>query len=78
MMMKLYVQQSIQIQMIKIGGMSNSSVLQIGTSGQILPSSYLYNTGGFVQPAPEPVKNGLTADLGTGETLVPLASPSPS
>jgi spore germination protein PB len=77
-MMKLYVQQSIHIQMIKIGGMSNSSVLQIGTSGQILPASYLYNTGGFEQPAPEPVKNGKPAEMGTGEVLVPLASPSPS
>ncbi|WP_456271853.1 spore germination protein GerPB [Bacillus sp. AK031] len=76
--MKLYVQQSIHIQMIKIGGMSNSSVFQIGTSGQILPASYLYNTGGFVKPAPEPVKNGATAELGSGEVLVPLASPSPS
>lgn len=72
--MKLYVQQSIHIQMIKIGGMSNSSVFQIGTSGQILPASYLYNTGGFVEPAPEPVKNGPpeTAD----EVVVPLSAPS--
>ncbi|WP_421385403.1 spore germination protein GerPB [Bacillus salacetis] len=78
--MKLYVQQSIHIQMIKIGGMSNSSVFQIGTSGQILPNSYLYNTGGFLEPAPQPVKNGKPPTLSAGaeDIVVPLASPSPS
>lgn len=50
--MKLYVQQTIQIQTIKIGGITNSSVFQIGTSGIIKPASYLYNTGGFTKPAP--------------------------
>lgn len=50
--MKIYVQQTIQIRMIKIGGISNSSVFQIGTSGIIKPASYLYNTGGFSKPAP--------------------------
>lgn len=50
--MKLYVQQTIQIHSIKIGGLSNSSVFQIGTSGIIRPASYLYNTGGFLKPAP--------------------------
>ncbi|GIN89942.1 putative spore germination protein GerPB [Siminovitchia terrae] len=46
------VQQTIHIQMIKIGGITNSSVLQIGTSGVITPSSHLYNTGGYTAPAP--------------------------
>ncbi|WP_018662415.1 spore germination protein GerPB [Heyndrickxia acidiproducens] len=50
--MNIYVQQSIQIRMIKIGGISNSSVFQIGTSGIIKPASYLYNTGNFTEPAP--------------------------
>ncbi|GER65763.1 hypothetical protein BpJC7_21680 [Weizmannia acidilactici] len=50
--MNIYVQQSINIRMIKIGGITNSSVLQIGTSGIIKPASYLYNTGNFSAPAP--------------------------
>ncbi|MEH7114207.1 spore germination protein GerPB [Neobacillus niacini] len=37
---------------IKINGITNSSVLQIGSAGIIKPASYLYNTGGFTQPAP--------------------------
>ncbi|QED47187.1 spore germination protein GerPB [Cytobacillus dafuensis] len=50
--MNFYIQQSIQINFIKIGGISNSSVFQIGSAGMIIPSSHLYNTGGFTQPAP--------------------------
>lgn len=50
--MKLNVQQTIWIQSIKIGVMTNSSVLQIGTSGMITPFSHLYNTGKFNAPAP--------------------------
>ena len=50
--MKIYLQQTIQIRMIKIGGISNSSVFQIGSAGIIKPASYLYNTGGFIRPAP--------------------------
>ena len=50
--MIINVQQSIHIQMIKIGGLTNSSVFQIGTSGIITPFSQLYNTGGYTGPAP--------------------------
>lgn len=50
--MNFYIQQSIQINFIKIGGITNSSVLQIGSAGIIKPAAYLYNTGGFTQPAP--------------------------
>ncbi|MFD2681287.1 spore germination protein GerPB [Bacillus seohaeanensis] len=74
--MKIYVQQTIQIHSIKIEGMSNSSVFQIGTSGQIQPVSNLYNTGGYTEPAPEPEKNGETAPVDGGEVLVPLSSPT--
>lgn len=49
--MNIQVQQTIHIQMIKIGALSNSSVLQIGTAGIITPSSHLYNTGGFKEAA---------------------------
>jgi spore germination protein PB len=51
--MNFYIQQSIQINFIKISSITNSSVLQIGSAGIIKPASYLYNTGGFTQPAPE-------------------------
>lgn len=50
--MIINVQQSINIRMIKIEGITNSSVFQIGTSGMITPASHLYNTGGFKEPAP--------------------------
>jgi spore germination protein PB len=50
--MNFYIQQSIQIHFIKIGGITNSSVLQIGSAGIIKPAAYLYNTGGFTHPAP--------------------------
>ena len=46
------VQQHIEIRMIKIGAVTNSSVLQIGTAGLITPVSNLANTGGFTKPAP--------------------------
>ena len=72
--MNYYVQQSIQIQYIRIGGMSNSSVFQIGTCGQITPNSYLYNTGGYTEPAPKAEKNGNGSS--TAAPLVPLQSPT--
>jgi spore germination protein PB len=54
--MNIYIQQSIHIQSIRIGGISNSSVFQIGSSGIIKPASYLSNTGGFTSPAPQAKK----------------------
>ncbi|WP_043933109.1 spore germination protein GerPB [Bacillus sp. EB01] len=54
--MNIYIQQSIHIQSIRIGGISNSSVFQIGSSGIIKPASYLSNTGGFTGPAPKAQK----------------------
>ncbi|MGG1396374.1 spore germination protein GerPB [Bacillus salipaludis] len=56
--MNFYIQQSIQINFIKIGGITNSSVLQIGSAGIIKPAAYLYNTGGFTGPAPQALKPG--------------------
>jgi spore germination protein PB len=53
-----YIQQSININFIKIGSISNSSVLQIGSAGIIKPASHLFNTGGFTKPAPEADKPG--------------------
>lgn len=51
--MNLIVHQSIVIHQLKIGGITNSSVLQIGCAGQIRSLSNLYNTGGFTGPAPQ-------------------------
>jgi len=68
--MIINVQQTINIQMIKIGGITNSSVLQIGTAGIITPSSHLYNTGGFTGPAPSATAGGLLAEQEV--SLVPL------
>ena len=50
--MNIYVQQSISIQFLKVGSISNSSVLQIGSAGIIKSDSHFYNTGGFTRPAP--------------------------
>lgn len=52
--MNFYIQQSIYINFLRVGGISNSSVLQIGSSGIIKQASHLYNTGGFTEPAPQP------------------------
>lgn len=68
--MNFYIQQSIQINFIKIGGITNSSVLQIGSAGIIKPTAHLYNTGGFTQPAPK-IMNTPTGSL-LGTPAVPL------
>ena len=47
-----FIHQNITIHQIKIGGVSNSSIFQIGSAGVIKSLSNLYNTGGFVEPAP--------------------------
>ncbi|MBA2874853.1 spore germination protein GerPB [Thermaerobacillus caldiproteolyticus] len=51
--MNFYINQSIWIYQFKIGSVTNSSVLQIGSAGSIQALSTLSNTGGFAQPAPE-------------------------
>lgn len=65
------IHQTIMIQHLKVDSVSNSSVLQIGTAGSIRSLSNLYNTGGFVEAAPQ---------LGESQTnpvsLVPLPPPS--
>lgn len=81
-LMNFYIQQSININLLKIDGITNSSVLQIGSAGMIKPVSYLYNTGGFTAPAPEAVHpSEITTGMGAlpgGDTLeapaVPLTS----
>ncbi len=68
--MNFYIQQSIQINYIKIGSITNSSVLQIGSAGIIKPSAHLYNTGGFTQPAPS-AQSATTSSLES--VAVPLS-----
>ncbi|MBD8067592.1 spore germination protein GerPB [Bacillus sp. PS06] len=51
--MNFYINQNISIHFFKIGSVSNSSVLQIGSAGMIKSLSNNYNTGGFLESAPE-------------------------
>ncbi|MGG3938098.1 spore germination protein GerPB [Anoxybacillus kestanbolensis] len=67
--MNFYIQQTISIHQLKIGSLTNSSVLQIGTTGKVQPLATLSNTGQFAQPAPESKMNI------QGGLLVPLQSP---
>lgn len=69
--MNFYISQTININTLKVGGVTNSSVLQIGSAGMIKALSNLYNTGGFVEPALEGVEPIPSLPL------VPLASPAP-
>jgi spore germination protein PB len=64
--MNFYIQQSININLIKIGSITNSSVLQIGSTGVIKPAAHLFNTGGFMKPAPEAEKVGTQLGGGSG------------
>jgi len=66
--MHLTVHQNISIEQLNVGGLSNSSVLQIGSAGIIKNLSNQWNTGGFTGPAPEMTP--------PSEFLVPLAPPS--
>ncbi|MFC0190267.1 spore germination protein GerPB [Fictibacillus aquaticus] len=61
--MNLFVSQNIVIHQLKVEGISNSSVLQVGSAGMITPVSNLYNSGGFLEKAPPIIP----------PTLVPLA-----
>jgi spore germination protein PB len=69
--MNFYIQQSIHIHFIKIGGITNSSVLQIGSAGIIKPQANLYNTGGFTKPAPGGVKPGGQMAVPSEQILAP-------
>ncbi|MGZ0049958.1 spore germination protein GerPB [Brevibacillus gelatini] len=52
--MNFFVHQNIVIHHLRIDGITNSSVCQIGSAGVIKPLSQMYNTGGFTEPAPPP------------------------
>ncbi|APC47477.1 spore germination protein GerPB [Virgibacillus halodenitrificans] len=61
--MHFTVHQSINIYMIKIGAITNSSVMQIGSSGSIQAQSDVYNTGGYTEPAEEAAATGEIAPI---------------
>ncbi|MBD1380617.1 spore germination protein GerPB [Metabacillus arenae] len=71
--MNFYINQTIQINYLRVGGVNNSSVLQIGSAGIIKPLSNLYNTGGYTEPAPEAEAAG--TDL-NATSIVPLQAPT--
>ncbi|REJ28154.1 MAG: spore gernimation protein KA [Caldibacillus debilis] len=69
--MALYVHQSIHINVLRVGNIINSSLLQIGTSGIIHSSAQLANTGMFAAPIPEAKHPGyVSKEIET--TSVPL------
>lgn len=71
-MMNIYVQQSIQINILRINSVMNSSVLQIGTAGIIKSRTDVANTGGFVKPAPEHDYEGFTTTSPSEGITIPL------
>ena len=79
--MNFFIHQNIVIHTLKIDGISNSAVLQVGTAGMIKPVSNLYDSGGFTQSAPSLIDiegtEGLTQpDTAAMPPLVPLVGPS--
>lgn len=71
--MNFYIQQSIHINIIKIGSVTNSSVLQIGSAGVIKPTSHLFNTGGFIKPAPQASKPTTKVSNSSKAPAVPIS-----
>ncbi|KGX92640.1 spore germination protein KA [Pontibacillus halophilus JSM 076056 = DSM 19796] len=69
------IYQNICINVLRVGSITNSSVLQVGSAGVIQARSSLYNTGGFTQPAEEAEAMGATSQQGQEEPLVPLLTP---
>ncbi len=69
--MHFTVHQTIIIHHFRVNNVSNSSVLQIGSSGMIQGLSNLYNTGGYAGPAPE-LKNGLNGQSSMPPAFTPL------
>ncbi|MCP8615544.1 spore germination protein GerPB [Salirhabdus salicampi] len=69
--MNYTIYQNISIQFLKVNSVTNSSVLQIGSSGSIQSLSQLYNTGDYTELA-EP------AEPMDYQPMVPLAPPTQS
>lgn len=49
--MQMCIHQTIQIHLLKIGSITNSSVVQIGSTGSFQTQADLYNSGGFTEEA---------------------------
>ncbi|MGC4376966.1 spore germination protein GerPB [Fictibacillus sp. Mic-4] len=64
--MNLFVNQSIVIHQLRVDGVSNSSVFQIGSSGMIRAVANLANTGGFTAPAPQVGQPLISLPIGVG------------
>lgn len=75
--MNFYINQTIQINYLRLESISNSSILQIGSAGSIKSLSNLYNTGSYVEAAPEVASAGRPVELQGPSTgsLVPLQPP---
>ncbi|ELK45244.1 UNVERIFIED_CONTAM: spore gernimation protein [Halobacillus marinus] len=73
--MNLTVHQSIYIHILRIGSVSNSSVVQIGSSGVIQAKADLYNSGKFTGPAQEaqPVEGEVVIPETAAGSLVPFS-----
>ncbi|KKE78026.1 spore germination protein GerPB [Oceanobacillus caeni] len=64
--MDMTIHQAIHIHFLKIGAITNSSVVQIGSTGCIQAQSDIHNTGGYTETAE-------VAEAQTEAPLVPLA-----
>ncbi|MGN7373050.1 spore germination protein GerPB [Bacillus halotolerans] len=75
--MNFYINQTIQINYLRLESISNSSILQIGSAGSIKSLSNLYNTGSYAEPAPEVSASGEQVESEGPDTgsLVPLQPP---
>lgn len=71
--MNFFVHQNITIHTLKIEGISNSSVCQIGSAGIIKPLAKLYNSGGFTEAAPQAGQGPVELP---STPFVPLTQPS--
>ncbi|MFC1285691.1 spore germination protein GerPB [Bacillus paralicheniformis] len=74
--MNFYINQSIQINYLRVEGISNSSVLQIGSAGSIKTLANLYNTGSYTEAAPPVTGEVFQEAEGPQSTFVPLMAPS--
>ncbi|MDG0813226.1 MULTISPECIES: spore germination protein GerPB [Cohnella] len=73
--MSLTIYQHIAIGQLRVDAVSNSSVLQIGSAGNIQSLSQLYNTGGFTEPAAQ-LTEETVANADSPLALVPLPNPT--
>jgi spore germination protein PB len=75
--MNFYINQTIQINYLRVESVSNSSVLQIGSAGSSKSLSNLYNTGSYVEAAPSLSPGGaVTSEDSDSTPFVPLQAPS--